>query len=113
MEKMEETWFKEAQIALTVADKAGNIIYMNDLSKNTFAKFGDLIGRSLFDCHSETSANMITQMLRDGSSNVYTIEKKGIKKVIIQLPWKVNGETAGILELSMVLPERLPHFIRE
>ncbi|MDK2908718.1 MAG: hypothetical protein PWR20_285 [Bacteroidales bacterium] len=110
---METNWFKEAEISLTVADKDGKIIYMNDLANLTFAKYGDLIGRSLYECHSENSNSKIKRMLKEGSSNIYTIEKLGKKKIIIQLPWKINGITEGIMELSVVLPDPLPHFIRE
>lgn len=110
---MEESWFNEADIALTVADKEGKIIFMNEKAKNVFAKYGPLEGHSLFDCHSDESSEKIRHMLTTGESNVYTIEKKGIRKIIIQLPWKTDGKTEGIMELSMVLPTSLPHFIRE
>lgn len=76
---METNWFKEAEISLTVADKEGKIIYMNDLANLTFAKYGDLIGRSLYECHSENSNSKIKLMLKEGSSNIYTIEKLGKK----------------------------------
>lgn len=110
---MEETWFHEADIALTVADKEGKIVYMNEKAREVFAKYGPLEGRSLFECHSEESSEKIRKMLTTGVSNVYTIEKSGTRKIIIQLPWKTGGKTEGIMELSMVLPTPLPHFIRD
>ncbi len=110
---MERRFFKEAEIALTVADKEGKIIYMNDLAKITFSKHGDLIGHSLFECHSASSVAKISEMLLEGSTNIYTITKRGVKKIIIQLPWREEGEIKGIMELSLSLPEHLPHFTKE
>ena len=46
-------WAKEMNCAVTVSDKEGIIIYMNDKAKDTFAKHGDLIGKSLIPCHND------------------------------------------------------------
>ncbi|MGC8865085.1 MAG: PAS sensor protein [Bacteroidales bacterium] len=86
---------------------------MNEKAKKVFAKYGSLERHSLFECHSEKSSEKIRQMLTTGESNVYTIEKNSIRKIIIQLPWKTGDKTEGIMELSMELPSPLPHFIRE
>jgi hypothetical protein len=51
-------------------------------------------------------------MLRDHSTNVYTIEKNGVKKLIYQAPWYENGEYRGFVELSLEIPFDLPHFVR-
>ena len=53
------------------------------------------------------------KMLSDGSSNVYTISKGGVKKLIFQSPWKINGEIAGLVETSMILPPDMPHYDRD
>jgi hypothetical protein len=47
-----------------------------------------------------------------GASNSYTIEKNGVKKLIHQTPWRENGEPAGLVEFSLVIPSVLPHFVR-
>ncbi len=107
-------WAKELPYAVTVCDNEGIIIYMNDRAATTFAKYGDnLIGRSLYEFHAERSSEMIRQMLSDGSSNSYTIEKAGLKKLIHQSPWYHNGEVAGLVELSIVIPADMPHIVRE
>ncbi len=107
-------WVKELPYAVTVCDNEGVIIYMNDRAAKTFAKYGDnLIGRSLYEFHAERSSEMIRQMLSDGSSNSYTIEKAGLKKLIHQSPWYHNGEVAGLVELSIVIPADMPHIVRE
>jgi hypothetical protein len=36
-----------------------------------------------------------------------------VKKLIFQCPWYDEGEYAGYMELSMVLPENIPNRIRK
>jgi hypothetical protein len=85
---------------------------MNDKAKATFAAHGDLIGKSLIPCHNERSRAIIADLLASGGSNAYTILKNGMKKMIYQTAWKENGEVAGLVEISMVIPEDMPHYIR-
>jgi transcriptional regulator with PAS, ATPase and Fis domain len=101
--------------AVTVTDHNDIIIYMNERAKATFAKYGggSLVGKSLMDCHSPESHEKIREIRRNGKSNVYTIEKDGVKKLIYQAPWVVNGEDRGLIELSLVIPEEMPHFKRD
>ena len=47
-----------------------------------------------------------------GETNVYTISKQGQRKLIYQCPWRVNGEVRGLVELSAVIPEDMPHYVR-
>jgi hypothetical protein len=46
-------------------------------------------------------------------TNVYTIEKNGVKKLIYQAPWYEEGQYCGFLELSLEIPFEMPHFNRE
>ena len=106
-------WADEVDYAVTIADKDCNIIYMNRRSRETFCKNGeDLIGKNLMDCHPEHARSTIRRLLKDGGSNVYSITKKGVKKLIFQSAWMIDGEIAGLVETSMVLPENLRHFDR-
>ena len=105
-------WAKEMNCAVTVCDKEGVILYMNDKAKETFASHGDLIGKSLIPCHNERSRAIIADLLAIGGSNAYTIQKNGMKKMIYQTAWKENGEVAGLVEISMVIPEDMPHYVR-
>ena len=77
-----------------------------------FASHGDLIGKNLFECHSEPSQAKIRHMLATGESNAYTIEKNGLHKVIYQTPWRKDGKIAGMVEISMIVPPEMPHYIR-
>ncbi|OFY43221.1 MAG: PAS sensor protein [Bacteroidetes bacterium GWF2_40_14] len=105
-------WADELSCAVTVCDKEANVVYQNEKARKTFENYGDLIGKNLKECHGEKSWNMILDMLKNGKSNTYTIEKKGVKKMIHQTPWYRNGELMGLVEFSIVLPEEMPHFIR-
>ena len=105
-------WAKEMNCAVTVCDKEGVILYMNDKAKETFASHGDLIGKSLIPCHSERSRGIISELLATGGSNAYTIQKNGVKKMIYQTAWKENGKVAGLVEISMIIPEEMPHYVR-
>ena len=106
-------WADEIDCAVTVCDTEGVILYMNEKARATFAKHGDLIGRNLFDCHSERSREMIRRMLATGGTNAYTIEKQGVRKMIYQTVWKEHGEIRGLVEISMEIPCEMPHYIRK
>lgn len=111
---MEPNWIENLNIAITVCNTEANIIYMNAKSKATFAKYGEnLLNESLYNCHGEASSEKIRQMLADGSENIYTIEKAGVKKIIVQMPWKNEADVDGLVELSIELPMDMPHFVRK
>lgn len=106
-------WAKELNCAVTVCDTEGVILYMNDKAKETFASHGDLVGQNLMGCHNERSKEIIRQMLETGGCNAYTISKGGRKKMIYQTAWKEDGKVAGLVEISMVIPEEMPHYDRD
>ena len=107
-------WYDTSPIAITVCDVNGIIVYMNEKSKNTFEKDGGekLIGSSLYECHTENSNSQIKRLIRENEKNTYTIEKKGIKKLIHQMPWYENENVAGLVEISIELPEQMQHHVR-
>lgn len=107
-------WIKEFPGAITVCDRNGIILTMNDKAIATFANDGGaaLIGTNLFDCHPEPSRTKLRELMASEQTNCYTIEKKGIHKLIYQSPWYVNGEFGGLVEISVEIPHPLPHFVR-
>ncbi len=117
-------WAEKCQFAVTICDCNANILYMNEKSKATFAKYGNIIGTNLKNCHSPKSWEMINHLLNSGESNSYTITKEGVNKLIHQTPWFTdNGQNGikladgrivgGLVELSIVLPSDMPHFNRD
>mgnify|MGYP001194551352 CR=1 FL=1 len=108
-------YFKGLNVAVTLCDENGVIVYMNDKSALTFQKYGgaDLLGKNLLDCHPEPAKSTLAKMLLTHQPNSYTIEKNGIKKLIHQVPRIEDGEFKGYAELSLEIPFEMPHFIRK
>lgn len=102
-------------MAVTICAKDGTILDMNGKSRRTFLKPGDdeIIGRNVLDCHPEPARSMLADMLQNPRTNVYTVEKEGLKKLIFQTPWYDGDNYAGFMELSMVLPENIPNRVRK
>ncbi len=116
MEKIIPDWAYGMNCAVTVADADCNIIYMNERSRLTFANRGgaDLIGHNLMDYHNDNSKAIIRRLLAEGGTNAYTIEKEGVRKMIFQSAWRdEQGKIAGLVELSMIIPENMPHYVRK
>lgn len=105
-------WAEQIGCAVTICDKDCNILFMNERSRATFAAHGDMIGKNLMECHPEHAREKIRHMLATGETNAYTIDKNGLKKLIYQTPWRKDGEIAGLVEFSIILPPDMPHFIR-
>lgn len=103
-------WAERMNCAVTVCDTGGKILFMNEKSRATF---GDITGQSMIGCHSEKSQHKIRELIAAGGTNAYTIEKKGLKKMIYQTAWmKEDGSVGGLVELSMVIPADMPHYVR-
>ena len=111
----ESAWVSEFPAAITVCDESGVILEMNQRSRSAFADEGGaaLIGTSLLDCHPGTARDKVAELLETKTLNCYTIEKKGVKKLIYQSPWFEGGKYRGFVEISLPIPERIPHFVRD
>lgn len=111
---MDINWVKEFPAAITVCNTEGKIIEMNNKSAEVFINDGgyELIGKNLFDCHSDNSTRIIKELIAEKKTNVYTIEKNGIKKLIYQAPWYDQGELKGLVEFSIEIPLDMPHHKR-
>jgi len=108
-------WTKEFPAPITVCNAEGIILSMNDASLALFEDDGGkaLIGTNVLDCHPEPSRSKLLGMLTEGRSNTYTVRSKGRTKLITQQPYYRGGMFAGIVEISVVLPDPLPHHDRD
>jgi transcriptional regulator with PAS, ATPase and Fis domain len=108
-------WVREFPAAFTVCNSGGTIIEMNAKAVQTFAKDGgqNLVGRNVLDCHPEPARAKLKAIMETQKTNVYTIEKAGIKKLVYQAPWYTDGKYAGVVEISLEIPFDLPHFSRD
>jgi hypothetical protein len=88
---------------------------MNTASAEHFSSDGGvkLIGTSLLDCHPEPARSKVKKMLDTQQTNIYSIEKNGIKKLVYQSAWFEEGQYAGFIELVLEVPFEMPHFSRD
>lgn len=101
--------------AITVCDPAGIILEMNAKAIEGHRDEGGkkLIGTNMLDCHPEPARTKLKQLMEKPRINVYTIEKGQVRKLIYQTPWYKAGKYRGFVQLSLVIPEEIPHFIRD
>jgi PAS domain-containing protein len=107
-------WVEGFAGAVTVCDRDGIILAMNARSAEVFAEDGGraLVGTDVLACHPEPARTKLREMLAAGRANVYTIEKRGVRKLIHQSPWYRDGVYAGFVEVALEIPWELPHFVR-
>lgn len=113
MEK--HAWVESFPGSITVCDRDGLMIEMNAASIEYFKEDGGeaLLGTSAVDCHPEPARSKLCKMMEGQQANIYTIEKGGQKKLVCQMPWYLEGEYAGFIEMLVPLPEDMPHFNRD
>ena len=107
-------WLKEYPGAVTVCDTQGIILYMNERAIKVLSGEGkSMVGQNLLECHPEPARSKLSEMLRTQTTNTYTIEKNGVKKMIRQSPWFTDGQYSGLVEISFEIPVTMPHFVRK
>jgi len=108
-------WVKEFPATITVTDRDGNIVDMTDRAAKSFAEGGhpDLVGAPVMDCHPDWAKLKLKALIDGRRTNVYTVTKGGRKKLVFQAPWTIGGEYAGYLDMTLELPEDMPHFDRD
>jgi transcriptional regulator with PAS, ATPase and Fis domain len=104
-------WVKEFPAELTVCDRKGRLLEMNDAAEAVFSDDGGraLLGSNLLDCHPEPDRSKLEGMLRTGQSNVYINESKGRKTLFFQSPWYLDGQYTGFVEVSFEIPDEIRH----
>jgi len=110
----EGAWMRDLNAAITVCDREGIILYMNNKACRVFTKDGGskLIGANVLDCHPEPARLKLKHMLESRVEKCYTTEKKGVKKLVYQTPWFAGEEYMGFIEMQIELPLKMPHFQR-
>jgi len=108
-------WIEEFPGTIMVCDTQGIILEMNERSAQAYHADGGraLIGHNVLDCHPEPARTRLQQLMETQQTNVYTIEKRGVRKLIYQAPWYRDGQYAGFVELAFEIPATLPHFVRD
>lgn len=104
-------YLNELNVAITICDAEGKILWMNEKSQLTNS--GNLTGQNVIDCHPEPARTKLIDLMQKQITNAYTIEKNGVKKLIYQTPWYSEGVYAGLVELSLEIPFEMPHYVRK
>lgn len=87
-------YFDEADISVTICDKEGKIIEMNQQSRQVNCPDGrDLIGFNVLDCHPEPARSLLQKMMTEELKHVYTIDKKGKKSSSTRSPGTRTAST--------------------
>ena len=102
-------WADELSCAVMVCDTEGVVLYQN---LRSIEVNGDVRGRSMIPCHNERSRGIIARLLAEGGTNAYTIEKRGVRKLIYQTVWRTEGTVRGLVEFSLEIPAEMPHYVR-
>lgn len=107
-------WPSGLEVAITVTDADGVILEMNPAATAVFAKEGGaaLVGQSVRACHPPAAQQKLDRLFEEQRPSHYTIRKVGQRKIIHQLPWFREGRFAGLVELSIPIPDELPEFVR-
>lgn len=107
-------WTNEFSGAITICDRKGTIVYLNEKAASNFKKYGgyELIGQNLFDCHNAASCEKIKKMLMKPTINVYTTQNEEKRQLIYQTPWHEDGKFMGLVEVVLDLPFDIPNYLR-
>lgn len=110
----EGSWIEECSFPIKGCDKEGTLVFINARAAKNAEKAGGkgLIGKSIFPCHKPESIEKFKKLVASGATNAYTIEKNGVKSLVYQTPWIEKGEVVGFVELTIPLPENMPHYVR-
>lgn len=90
--------------AVVICDLQHQIIYTNPAAKLQYSKRGDLTGKSLLDCHSEKSNEMIKKVVDWFSENtdnniIYTFHNEKQNKDVYMVALRnESGELIGYYE---------------
>lgn len=105
-------YLENVAFAATVCDKNGVVVYQNACARK---RDGGVVGQNLYDCHSKKSQETIRHMIETGESNTYEIIRHGKRRLLHQTPWfeESDGNIAGLIELSVELPDEYPTFNRD
>lgn len=89
---------------IVICDLSHTILYMNPAAKNRYSKHGDLIGKSLLDCHNPQSNEQIkrvTAWFAESADNniVYTFRNVKENRDVYMIALRAeNGELIGYYE---------------
>jgi len=100
---------------ITVCDSAGIILELNERAAESLRAEGGrkLIGSNLMDCHPAGALRKLKRLMRNRQTNVYTVRKGRIRKIVLQTPWYRKGKYRGFVEVSLPISGKIPNVVRK
>lgn len=100
---MDNDWVEEFPGLISVCDKDGKILVMNQkiVSYFTDRDGKSFIGTNLLDCHGSVSGAQVRKLLADQKVDIYIAEEKDSQELVIHSPWYKDGEFAGLVEIAV------------
>ena len=107
-------WVKEFPVAVTVTAADGTIVEMNDRSLQVLRRTEaqPSCARASLIAIPRPPAPRPWNSTSEKLPITTPSRKKGQKKIIHQIPWTQDGAFAGFVEISIPIPDELPHFDR-
>ena len=108
-------WVEEYPGSITVCDSTGIILELNKGSAESLRDQGGkkLIGSNLMECHPALALRKLKRLMRNKQTNVYTVTKGRVRKVVLQTPWYKRGKYRGFVEISLPISGRIPNVVRK
>ena len=98
-----------------MCDSAGIILALNKKATESLRAEGGkkLIGSNLLDCHPAVALRKLKRLMRNRSTNVYTVKKGRTRKIVLQTPWYKKGKYRGFVEVSLPISGKIPNIVRK
>ena len=98
-----------------MCDSAGIILELNQKATESLHAEGGkkLIGSNLLDCHPAAALRKLKRLMRNRQTNVYTVRKGRIRKIVLQTPWYRKGKYRGFVEVSLPISGKIPNVVRK
>jgi PAS domain-containing protein len=108
-------WVASFPAEIIVCDAQGTIIEMNQVATDLYQSAGgeEMIGRNVFDHHTEPSRSQVQALVAQRKLVIYTTEKGGQKKLVCIAPWEQQHEYAGFALLTIDLPADMLHILKD
>jgi PAS domain S-box-containing protein len=108
-------WVEEFPGSITVCDREGIILEMNRRSVESLREQGGqkLIGQNLMECHPELARSKLKRLMRRRQTNVYTVKKGRVRKIVLQTPWYKKNKYRGFVEVSLPITGKIPNIVRK
>ena len=108
-------WVEEYPGAITVSDAKGIVLELNRHSAENLKPEGGmkLIGSNMMGCHPARALRKLKHIMKNRETNVYTVRKGRVRKIVLQTPWYKKGKYRGFVEISLPITGKIPDIVRK